>query len=332
MKFHNEYRDGKNSEEYGKAISQLITQPRTIIELCGGQTDILITPQIEELLPKEIKVIHGLGCHLRVIPQEIIDQAIKLATQPDIILACFENILQIPGTQKNLLPKNLLSVKAEGGNVCVVKNALDCVKIAQENPDKEIVFFAAGFENTVPASTMLIHQALVKKLKNFSVLVSHLLIPPAVEAIVSNPECPVVGFIGPSNINTVMGCQYYQTIAEKYHVPIVVTGSYPVDIMQGIYMCIQQLEAGEGKWQNQDQHCWHPQNNPMTQKLIEEVFEVVDRDWQHLGHIPSSGFGLRKKYHFFDAQKRYKSLLASANTTQSVEKSHQQLASEPNVA
>ncbi len=300
MKFVDEYRDAKAAQDYALAIAKIVTKPWTIMEICGGQTHSIVKYGIDELLPKEITLIHGPGCPVCVTSIELIDQAIALAQRPEVILCSFGDMLRVPGTEKDLL-----SVKATGADVRIVYSPVDALKVARDNPDKEVVFFAVGFETTAPATSMAIFRAEQQELKNFSMLVSHVLVPPAMEAILASPNCQVQGFLAAGHVCTVMGYTEYYPIAEKYQCPIIVTGFEPVDILQGIYLCVQQLEAGKAEVENQYKRSVEEQGNIPAQQLIREVFEVTSRDWRGIGEIPHSGLKLRDKYGQFDAQKRF---------------------------
>ncbi len=300
MKFVDEYRNAEVAQHYARAIASLITQPWTIMEICGGQTHSIVKYGVDELLPREITLIHGPGCPVCVTPVELIDQAIAIASLSEIIFCSFGDMLRVPGTEKDLL-----GVKATGGDIRIVYSPLDALKIAQNNPSKQVVFFAVGFETTVPATAMAVYQASQRGLKNFSLLVSHVLVPPAMEAILASPNCRVQGFLLAGHVCTVMGYSEYEPIAQKYNVPLVVTGFEPVDILQGVYMCIKQLEEGRSEVENQYIRSVRQQGNETAQRLIREVFEVVARRWRGIGKIPQSGLGLRDKYAEFDAQLRF---------------------------
>jgi hydrogenase expression/formation protein HypD len=245
MRFIDEYRDAKLAQRYARRIAQIVTRPWTIMEICGGQTHAIIKFGIDELLPKEITLVHGPGCPVCVTPVELIDKAIEIASRPEVIFCSFGDMLRVPGSEKDLL-----SVKAQGGDVRIVYSPLDALKLARENPDREVVFFAVGFETTAPANAMAVHQAFRQNIKNFSLLVSHVLVPPAIEAILSSPKNRVQGFLAAGHVCTVMGYTEYEPIAKKYKVPIVVTGFEPLDILQGVYMCVKQLEEGRHEVEN----------------------------------------------------------------------------------
>ncbi len=310
MKFVDEYRDAEAAQKCARAIAQITTQPWTIMEICGGQTHSIVKYGVDELLPEEINLIHGPGCPVCVTPAESIDKAIALASRPDVIFCSFGDMLRVPGSKvteedKSRLPGDLLAVKAVGGDVRIVYSPLDTLKIALANPAKQVVFFAVGFETTAPTTAMAVYQAEQKGINNLSLLVSHVLVPPAMETILSSPQNRVQGFLAAGHVCTVMGYTEYEPIAYKYRVPIVVTGFEPLDILQGIYMCIEQLEEGKAEVQNQYSRSVHRQGNQAAQKLMEQVFAVVPRQWRGIGTIPQSGLGLRDKYARFDAEKRF---------------------------
>lgn len=270
------------------------------MEICGGQTHAIVKFGIDELLPSEITLVHGPGCPVCVTPLELIEKAIQIASTPNVVFCSFGDMLRVPGVSKDLL-----SVKAAGGDVRIVYSPLDAVKLAEENPQREVVFFAVGFETTAPANAMAVYQAKKRGLRNFSLLVSHVLVPPAMEAILSSPENRVQGFLAAGHVCAVMGFWEYEPIAQKYRVPIVVTGFEPVDILQGIFMCISQLEAGRAEVENQYARSVSREGNRAAQKLIAEVFRVVPRKWRGVGEIPQSGLGLQAAYAEFDAEARF---------------------------
>ncbi|UZQ55745.1 hydrogenase formation protein HypD [Trichothermofontia sichuanensis B231] len=300
MKYVDEYRDAAAAHRYAEAIARLTTRPWCLMEICGGQTHAIVKYGIDQLLPEPITLIHGPGCPVCVTPTALIDQAITLAALPQVIFCSFGDMLRVPGSQRDLF-----SVKAAGGDVRIVYSPLDAVKLAQENPDREVIFFAIGFETTAPANAMAVYQAQQQGLKNFSLLVSQVLVPPAIAAILSAPENRVQGFLAAGHVCTVMGIQAYQSLAQQYQVPIVVTGFEPLDILQGIYLCIEQLETGRTEVVNQYSRVVRPEGNLVAQQLIETVFEVVPRQWRGIGEIPQSGLALRSTYAAFDAQKRF---------------------------
>lgn len=300
MKFVNEYRDAKTAQQYAQAIAEITTQPWTIMEICGGQTHSIVKFGIDQLLPDEITLIHGPGCPVCVTPVESIDRAIAIAALPDVIFCSFGDMLRVPGSQQDLL-----TVKANGGDVRMVYSPLDALKLAQTNPTKQVVFFAVGFETTAPATAMAVYQAAQQKIQNFSLLVTHVLVPPAMTAILASPQNRVQGFLAAGHVCTVMGYTEYEPIAQRYQVPIVVTGFEPLDILQGIYMCVKQLQEGRANVENQYARSVQHQGNEMAQNLIQKVFEVVPRRWRGLGEIPQSGLGLRPPYFEFDAERRF---------------------------
>jgi hydrogenase expression/formation protein HypD len=300
MKYIDEYRDAAAAEKYAHAIARLTTRPWTIMEVCGGQTHAIVKFGIDELLPKEITLVHGPGCPVCVTGVELIDKAVELAERPGVIFTSFGDMLRVPGTGKDLL-----SVKAGGGDVRIVYSPMDALTLARANPDKQVVFFAVGFETTAPANAMAVYQAKQLGIQNFSILVSHVLVPPAMEAVLSSPLNLVQGFLAAGHVCAVMGYNEYYPIAAKYHVPIVVTGFEPVDILQGIYMCVKQLEEGRTDVENQYTRVVQREGNRPAQKIISEVFEVSPRTWRGLGPIPNSGLALREPYAAYDAEKRF---------------------------
>lgn len=300
MKFIDEYRDAKAATRYARLIARATTKPWTIMEVCGGQTHAIVKFGVDELLPKKVELVHGPGCPVCVTPLELIDKAIEIASRPEVIFCSFGDMLRVPGSSKDLLV-----VKANGGDIRIVYSPLDALKIAQANPAKEVVFFAVGFETTAPANAMAVFQAQQQGLKNFSILVSHVLVPPAMEAILSSPINRVQGFLAAGHVCTVMGYTEYEPIAKKYNVPIVVTGFEPLDILQGVYMCVKQLEDGRAEVENQYARSVRKEGNRPAQELIREVFRVVPRKWRGVGEIPESGLGLSAGYQVFDAELRF---------------------------
>jgi len=300
MKYLDEYRDGERAQQLAREIHRVTTRPWNIMEVCGGQTHAIVKFGIDELLPKLITLIHGPGCPVCVTPLEIIDQALAIAARPNVIFTSFGDMLRVPGSTTDLL-----SVKAKGGDVRIVYSPLDAVKLAEQNPAKEVVFFGVGFETTAPATAMAVYQAAHKQLKNFSLLVSHVLVPPAMEALLSSPDCRIQGFLAAGHVCTVMGFEEYFPVAAKYRVPIVVTGFEPLDILQGVLMVVQQLESGRAGVENQYARAVRREGNQPAQKLIREVFRVVPRKWRGVGEIPQSGLGLSEAYTTFDAGKKF---------------------------
>jgi hydrogenase expression/formation protein HypD len=300
VKYLDEYRDGEKARQYARQVARLTTRPWAIMEVCGGQTHAIVKFGIDELLPKFITLIHGPGCPVCVTPLEFIDKAIEIAARPDTIFCSFGDMLRVPGSATDLL-----SVKAGGGDVRMVYSPLDALQIAEKNPSKEVVFFAVGFETTAPATAMAAHQAAERGLKNFSMLVTHVLVPPAMEALLASPECRVQGFLAAGHVCAVMGCAEYAPIAAKYRVPIVVTGFEPLDILQGVLMCVRQLEEGRAEVENQYARVVRQDGNGHARALIRQVFQVAPRKWRGLGPIPASGLALRSQYEAFDAEKKF---------------------------
>ncbi|MGA2622909.1 MAG: hydrogenase formation protein HypD [Bacteroidota bacterium] len=301
MKFIDEYRDGIAARKYAGLIAGSTTRPWTIMEICGGQTRTIIKSGIESLLPKEITLVHGPGCPVCVTPLEMIDKAISIASRPEVIFTSFGDMLRVPGSTRDLL-----SVKAEGAAIRVVYSPLDAVKIAQQFPAKKVVFFAVGFETTAPANAMAVWQARRLGLRNFSILCSHVLVPPAMELILSSPTNRVQGFLAAGHVCAVMGYEEYIPLAARYNVPIVVTGFEPVDILQGIYLTVRQLEEGRSVVENQYSRTVRREGNIPARKLLAEVFETTDRHWRGIGEIPQSGFRLRSEFIDFDAERIFK--------------------------
>ena len=300
MRFIDEYRDAESAKKYSDAIKKITTHWWTIMEICGGQTHAIVKFGIDVLLPDKITLVHGPGCPVCVTPVELINKALEIASRTNVIFCSFGDMLRVPGTVKDLL-----SVKASGGNVKIVYSPLDAVKIASKNPDKEVVFFAVGFETTAPANAMAVYQAKKQGIKNFSMLVSHVLVPPAMEAILSSPDCRVQGFLAAGHVCTVMGYKEYHPLAKKYKVPIVVTGFEPLDILQGIYMCIKQLEEGRYEVENQYSRTLQEKGNEPAQSLIKQVFKIVPRKWRGVGEIPQSGLGLNDEFIEYDAERKF---------------------------
>jgi hydrogenase expression/formation protein HypD len=300
MKYLDEYRDAAGARSFAREIARITTRPWTLMEVCGGQTHAIVKFGLDELLPSEITLIHGPGCPVCVTPVELIDKALEIASRPDVIFCSFGDMLRVPGTGTDLL-----AVKARGGDVRIVYSPLDAVNLAQQNPAREVVFFGVGFETTAPATAMAVYQAAQKGLKNFSLLVSHVLVPPAIEAILSSADCRVQAFLAAGHVCTVMGYEDYEPIAAKYHVPIVATGFEPLDILQGVLMCIEQLESGRAEVQNQYSRSVRKEGNRPAQELIRAVFKVVPRKWRGVGQIPQSGFGLSEAYVAFDAERKF---------------------------
>lgn len=300
MKYLNEYRDVSLVRRTIKEIQRLVTRPWVIMEICGGQTHSIMRYGLEQLLPPEIQLVHGPGCPVCVTPLEMIDKALAIAKIPDVIFTSYGDMLRVPGSNGDLF-----QVRAEGGDVRVVYSPLDAIKIARENPDREVVFFAIGFETTAPANAMSIIQAQSLGLDNFSVLVSHVRVPPAIHAILNSPTNQVQGFLAAGHVCTVMGYWEYTSIAEEYRVPITVTGFEPLDITQGLLFNVRQLEAGTFEVDNAYSRVVTFEGNRPAQKIINRVFMTIDRNWRGIGTIPQSGWGLSPEYEQFDAEKRF---------------------------
>ena len=300
MKFLDEYRDAALAQKYAQRIARVTTRPWALMEVCGGQTHAIVKFGLDELLPPDITLIHGPGCPVCVTPVELIDKALEIAGRPEVIFCSFGDMLRVPGTGGDLL-----SVKARGGDVRITYSPLDAVRLAEQNPDREVVFFGVGFETTAPATAMAVRQAARNGIRNFSLLVSHVLVPPAMEAVLRAPGCRVQGFLAAGHVCTVMGYEEYLPIAAKYRVPIVVTGFEPLDILQGILMCVDQLESGRAQVENQYSRAVRKEGNRPAQQLVREVFRVVRRKWRGIGEIAESGLGLSDAYAAFDAERKF---------------------------
>lgn len=300
MRFIDEYRDADKVKPLAAAIKKITTREHRLMEVCGGQTHSIVKYGLDQIIPAQIELIHGPGCPVCVTPMEILDHAITLASRDNIIFCSFGDMLRVPGSEKDLL-----SVKAAGGDVRIVYSPLDAVKLAKQHPDKQVVFFAVGFETTAPANALSVLQAEKLGLENYSLLISHVLVPPAIEALVTSPDCRIQGFLAAGHVCTVMGFEEYRPIAAKYKVPIVVTGFEPLDILQGIYLCIKQLEEGRAELENQYARAVRKEGNRPARDLIKKVFAVSSRRWRGIGEITDSGFGLNETYARFDAAKRF---------------------------
>jgi hydrogenase expression/formation protein HypD len=300
VKFLSEYRDQRAAEQLSQQIWKKVTRPWTIMEICGGQTHTIVKSGMEDLLPREITLVHGPGCPVCVTPIELIDKAVAIAQRPEVIFCSFGDMLRVPGSAKSLF-----DAKAEGADVRIVYSPLDALKLAKTNPERQVVFFAVGFETTAPANAMAAWQADHDRIENFSLLVSHVLVPPAMEALLSSDNCVVQGFLAAGHVCTIMGYEEYVPIAERYKVPIVVTGFEPLDILDGILMTVTQLEEGRHEVENQYARATRREGNRPAQERIIEVFEVANRQWRGLGEIPMSGFQLREKFHEYDANRRF---------------------------
>jgi hydrogenase expression/formation protein HypD len=300
MKYVDEYRDEALARRYAGRIRSAVTRPWTIMEICGGQTHTIVKYGIESLLPEELTLVHGPGCPVCVTPLEMVDKALAIAARPEVLFASFGDMLRVPGSGKDLL-----TLKAEGGDVRIVYSPLDAVALAQRRPEREVVFFAVGFETTAPATAMAVWRARQLDLKNFSVLCSHVLVPPAIDALLSSPANRVQAFLAAGHVCTVMGYEDYRPLAARHRVPIVVTGFEPVDLLQGVWLAVQQLEAGQAGVVNQYARAVRPEGNQPARRLLDDVFEPVDRAWRGIGLIPQSGYRLREAFAGYDAEHRF---------------------------
>src|SRR3954463_16667263 len=278
MKFVDEYRDGAAAQKLAEAIARTVTRPWTLMEVCGGQTHSIVKYGIDEILPPGLELVHGPGCPVCVTSLEMIDKAHAIASRPEVIFCSFGDMLRVPGSTADLL-----ILKSRGADIRVVYSPIDCLKIARANPTKKIVFFAIGFETTAPANAMAVWQARQQGVKNFSILVSHVLVPPSIASILQSPLNHVQGFLGPGHVCTVMGYREYEPIAARFRVPIVITGFEPLDLLQGVWMTVRQLEAGRAEVENQYPRVVDRDGNRVAQDLMNKVFEVCDRKWRGVG-------------------------------------------------
>jgi len=300
VRYVDEYRDADATAVLAAEIAKAVTRPHVLMEVCGGQTHSIIRHGIDQLIPDKIEMIHGPGCPVCVTPLELIDKALEIASRPDVIFCSFGDMLRVPGSGRDLF-----QVKSAGGDVRVVYSPLDALKLARENPDKQVVFFGIGFETTAPPNAMTVYQAKRLGVANFSMLVSHVRVPPAIEAIMTSPTCRVQGFLAAGHVCSVMGTEEYPPLAEKFQIPIVVTGFEPLDILEGIRLTVGQLERGEHEVENAYGRVVLPEGNPAARALVEDVFQVTDRGWRGIGVIPDSGWRLAEKYREFDAEYRF---------------------------
>jgi hydrogenase expression/formation protein HypD len=297
MKYLDEYRNSAAAARIAEAIARTVTSPWTIMEVCGGQTHTIVRYGIDKILPGGIELVHGPGCPVCVTSLETIDKAHAIAARPDVIFCSFGDMLRVPGSKSDLL-----QLKSHGSDIRTVYSPLDAVNLAAANPSRSVVFFAIGFETTAPPNAMAVWLAKKRRLKNFSALVSHVLVPPAMTAILESPGNRVQGFLGPGHVCTVMGNSEYEPIAKRYRVPIVVTGFEPLDMLEGLLWAVRQLESGRAEVENQYARAVRPDGNPLSKRLIEDVFEVCDRKWRGVGSIPMSGYRLREEYRDHDAE------------------------------
>lgn len=300
MRYLDEFRDADLVRNVLDKISNTVSRPWVIMEICGGQTHSIMQHGIDQLLPPQIELVHGPGCPVCVTSLELVDKALAIAALPNVIFCSFGDMLRVPGSNGDLF-----SIKAAGGQVRIVYSPLDAVRIAQENPDKEVVFFAIGFETTAPANAMSVLHAQALGLTNYSILVSHVTVPPAMHAILSSPNNRVQGFLAAGHVCSVMGYHQYHSISQTYKIPIVVTGFEPFDLLKGIWMTVEQLESGKFEVQNAYTRVVTEQGNIPAQAMIHRVFEDCDRNWRGIGLIPQSGWKLRSEFIAFDAEKRF---------------------------
>jgi hydrogenase expression/formation protein HypD len=300
MKFREEYRDPAKVKSLLAEISSTVTKPWTLMEICGGQTHAFLQHGLDDMLPRQIELVHGPGCPVCVTPLEQIDRALAIASRPEVIFTSYGDMLRVPGSSRDLF-----SVRAQGGDVRVVYSPLEAVQLAEANPNKQVVFFAIGFETTAPANAMAVLQAKQKDVQNYSVLVSHVCVPPAMHAILGSKSNRVQAFLAAGHVCAVMGFWEYPPIAERYHVPIVVTGFEPVDLLRGVLAAVRQLESGKAEVENAYERVVTLNGNESAQKVLNTVFQPVDRKWRGIGTIPQSGLGLRPEFAAFDAESRF---------------------------
>jgi hydrogenase expression/formation protein HypD len=298
MKYLDEYRSEELAQKVVGEIRRIVTKPWVLMEVCGGQTHTIVKYGIDHMIPPEVELVHGPGCPVCVTSLEMIDKAHAIARRPDVIFTSFGDMLRVPGSESDLLV-----LKSRGADIRVVYSPIDALKIARANPDKKVVFFAIGFETTAPGNAMAVWQAQKQGIKNFSVLVSHVLVPPAIASILQSPFNRVQGFLGPGHVCTVMGYREYEPIAERFHVPIVITGFEPLDILEGVLMTVRQLEQGKWDVENQYPRVVKREGNLMAQDLVNQVFEIGDRKWRGVGSIPKSGYKLRYEFRDHDAER-----------------------------
>ena len=300
MKYLDEFRDGELAQRLAREIRQSVTRSWAIMEVCGGQTHSIVRNGLDQLLDGAVEMIHGPGCPVCVTPLELIDKALCIASLPNVIFCSFGDMLRVPGSHMDLF-----LVKAEGADVRVVYSPLDALKIARQNPTREVVFFGIGFETTAPANAMAVHQAKLQEIMNFSMLVSHVLVPPAIATIMDSPTCRVQAFLAAGHVCSVMGYWQYYPLVDKYKVPIVITGFEALDLLEGIRRAVMLLEAGTPQVNNAYERAVSFEGNQPAQKLLSEVFEVADRSWRGIGSIPLSGWKLSEAYREFDAESRF---------------------------
>ncbi len=300
MRYLDEYRDAGLCRSLVESIEKLEPAPTALMEVCGGQTHTIVKYGIDRIIPQQVSLIHGPGCPVCVTPADLIDKACELGSRKDVTLCSFGDMMRVPGTDRDLL-----TVKSQGGDVRMVYAPLDAVRCAQETPDRQVVFLGVGFETTAPANALAVHYAHTHGVENFSLLAAHVLVPPAMTSILADPDRRVQGFLAAGHVCTIMGYKEYEPIAAEYQVPIVVTGFEPVDLLQGIYMCLKQLKEGRYCVENQYARSVKPDGNVSARDLIQKIFTVVDAEWRGLGTIPRSGFGLNEPYRQYDATLRF---------------------------
>lgn len=300
MRYVTEFRDEKAAAVLGAAIRQTVTRPWTMMEVCGGQTHAIVRFGLDALLPPEINLVHGPGCPVCVTPVGLIDHAIHLASLPEVTLCSFGDMLRVPGSKGDLF-----GAKARGGDVRIIYSPLDALALARAHPEREVVCFAVGFETTAPAYAMAVVEARRSGMTNFSLLVAHVLVPPAMEAILAAPGTRVQGFLAAGHVCTVMGYEEYEGLAARHRVPIVVTGFEPIDILEGVYLLVRQLEEGRASVENQYTRSVRRQGNTEARRVVQEVFEVAPRTWRGIGDIPQSGLRIRSAYAEFDALRKF---------------------------
>ncbi len=300
MKYLDEYRDRATAEKLLRQIAARVTRPWVLMEVCGGQTHSIVRYGLDRLLDGRVELVHGPGCPVCVTSLELIDRAHAIASRPDVIFASFGDMLRVPGSRGDLL-----SLRSRGADIRVVYSPLDAIRLAREHPSRHVVFFGIGFETTAPANAMAVHQAKREGLGNFSMLVSHVLVPPAIASIMQTAGCRVQAFLGPGHVCAVMGFREYEAIAARYRVPIVVTGFEPLDLLQGVLMAVAQLESGRATVENQYARTVAREGNRAARELVFEVFEVTDRKWRGVGSIPKSGYRLRAEYRAHDAERLF---------------------------
>jgi hydrogenase expression/formation protein HypD len=305
MKYIAEYRSPELVAQYLEEIKQTATREWTIMEVCGGQTHSLVKNGILQLLPEQVQMVHGPGCPVCVTPLNLIDKAVYLAEEKGVILCSYGDMLRVPGAQRSLLAS-----KAAGADVRILYSPLEAVQIAQAHPEREVVFFAVGFETTAPANALSVLHAQRAGVTNYSILASHVLVPPAIEAVMNDDEARIEGFLAAGHVCTIMGIGEYYPLVDKYRIPIVVTGFEPVDLVQGILMTVRQLEKGEHRLENQYSRVVRPEGNPEARRIIEQVFEITDREWRGIGTIPLSGYEVREEFAAYDANRKFNVAIA----------------------